>query len=144
MDAGALFGRQSQHQVFDRTAERVARRIDRHDAVRPNGTRLCLLSNFASADEIDTSIMRNLEKPRRQRTDIVEAIQLVICMEPGVLNDVLTVQDPIRSCGNSSGAGWGGGWRSFQETPSSVLRKDPERRRQGKYPYTCFYTADRL
>src|SRR5260370_42328514 len=82
----ALFGRKSRYQVLDRPVEAGTDRLCGLDGVGLHGGRFRLLTNLATAQEIDSPVVRDLEQPRFQRRCVVERFKLSIRLKERFLN----------------------------------------------------------
>src|SRR5262245_34130251 len=82
--------------MLDRPAELRADRVDRRRGVRFGGRRLGLFANPAPAQKVDAPIVGDAKQPRRQRTRVVEGVELSIRLKKGLLNDILAVEDGSR------------------------------------------------
>src|SRR5215471_19979143 len=79
--------------MLDRPADRRPGRIGRRDGIGPRRGGFRFLPSFPASEEIDATVVRDPEQPRRQRAPIIESVQLAIGLEERVLDDVLPVRD---------------------------------------------------
>src|SRR5262249_4497497 len=92
----AFFRWKDQHQMLDGAPDTWPEWVDWRRRFLRNGLDLRCLANASPAEKIDALVVRDSEQPRSHRPVVVEGVQLPICLEESVLNDILAVENRPR------------------------------------------------